>query len=80
MFGWLGDKVPWNRNYIAGLAGVYCGALTCVSLMFTSFQSLLIYSILFGSGVGKYFFPDGAWSKGRSHLDGCLLFLGWTYK
>ncbi len=31
-----------------------------------------------GTVLGSTLFTGGAWSKGRSHLDHCLL-IGWTY-
>ena len=50
--GWLGDKNGVSRNGLAGLMAMYSGIVTIVSIAFTNFTTMIIYSFLFGIGGG----------------------------
>ncbi len=52
--GWVGDRPRVVRNLMAGSAAAYCGALTVLSLAFSTFPSLLAFCLLYGLGGGKW--------------------------
>ena len=58
--GFVGDLRCVRRNTLAGAFGIYCGLLSVVSTLFTTFEVLVVYCALFGIGAGFYVGLQGA--------------------
>ena len=51
--GWYGDKSHINRITLLGIAVVYSGVLTCISLLMSTFPLLVAYAVVYGLGLGN---------------------------
>ncbi len=55
IFGWLGDKSPNIRFYLAGLVLTCGGIVSILVFLFNTYATLVVYSVLFGGFTGKIF-------------------------
>ena len=52
-FGWVGDRPSVNRCMMIGVAAMFNGLWSCVSVMFISYPTMMAYSLVFGLGGCK---------------------------
>ena len=52
-WGFIGDIKRVSETGLITIGSLLCGASTCVSLLYESFNLMVIHSILFGIGAGK---------------------------
>ena len=53
-WGFIGDIKSVSETGLITIGSILCGACTCLSLIYKTFNMMVIHSILFGIGAGKY--------------------------
>ena len=54
-WGFIGDIKRVSETGLITLGSILCGASTCLSLIYKTLDMMVIHSILFGIGQGKYY-------------------------
>ena len=54
IFGWVGDKSPNIRFYLAGIVLTLGGVISILIFLFTTYPLMVLYAILFGAFTGMY--------------------------
>ena len=52
IFGWLGDRSPGIRFYLAGIVLTLGGVVSIIVFLFNTYPLLVLYAILFGAFTG----------------------------
>ena len=53
-WGFIGDIKRVSETGLITIGSILCGASTCLSLIYKTFDMMAIHSVLFGIGAGKY--------------------------
>ena len=53
--GAVGDFRRINRLALVGAAGIFCGVFSVTSILFQTFNALIIYCVFFGIGSGMFY-------------------------
>ena len=54
-WGLIGDIKGISETGLISFGSILCGASTCLSLIYKSFDMMVIHFVLFGIGAGKYY-------------------------
>ena len=54
IFGWLGDRSPNIRFYLAGIVLTCGGVVSILVFLFTTYPLMVLYAILFGAFTGMF--------------------------
>ena len=55
IFGWVGDRSISVRFFLGGAVLTLGGVVSCFSPFYTTYNLMVLYSILFGAFTGRFF-------------------------